>query len=146
LPHLTLDIEPQGPLLPAAIGVSESRRLLLAAAKRTLPDLQVGRALVDTGASSSVVDHALITPLGIAPSSYTMVHTPSTDGKPVQQPVYDVSIWLYHAATKHFLERSFPVMCANLRAQGIDILLGRDILGECLLVFDGPERRFCIAF
>lgn len=133
-------------MLSAGIGVSESRRTLIAAAGRTPPPPQFGRALVDTGASSSVVDSALILPLGIAPSSYALVHTPSTDGKPAQQPVFDVSIWLYHAATRHFMERSFPVMGANLRSQGIDILLGRDLLGECLLVYDGPERRFCIAF
>lgn len=146
MPHLTLDIEALGPIVQVGVGVSEPVRAALVTANRTLPALQISRALVDTGASCSVVDEAVVKALGLSPVSFATVHTPSTAGKPIQQPVYDVSIWLYHAQTKYVWERSFPVGCAVLRAQGIDMLLGRDVLAECLLICDGPERRFTISF
>lgn len=146
MPHLTIEVGPRGPMILAAVGVSESRRKALTDAGHSLPNLEMVNALVDTGASGSVVDPAVIAPLGLSPTSYISVHTPSTNGQPVQQPVYDLSIWLYHAKTKHIFERSFPVCCAGLRAQGIDMLLGRDVLAECLMVYDGPEARYSLAF
>lgn len=132
--------------MKVGIGVSDSMRTALIGANKPLPQLQMVNALVDTGASGSVIDPALVVPLGIQPVSSQLVHTPSTGGVPVSQPVYDVSIWLYHAKSQHVWERSFPVMCAGLRGQGIDMLLGRDVLSECLMVFDGPHNKFTIAF
>ncbi|MFN0132370.1 MAG: retropepsin-like aspartic protease [Phycisphaerales bacterium] len=146
MPHLTIDIAPLGPIIQVAVGVSGPVRQMLTDAKQPLPPLQFAQALVDTGASGSVVDPEICSALGLSPVSYTRVHTPSTSGKPVIQSVYDVSIWLYHAKTKHIFERSFPVCCAPLRVQGIDMLLGRDVLSECLLVYDGPSGRFSLAF
>ncbi|MBX3362873.1 MAG: hypothetical protein KF912_00395 [Phycisphaeraceae bacterium] len=93
-----------------------------------------------------MIDPSVIPPLGLHPASVMQAHTPSTDGQPIEMPVYDLSIWLYHAKSKHTLVRSFPVACAGLRSQGIDMLLGRDMLNECLLIYDGPARKYTISF
>lgn len=146
MPHLTLSVDQRGPMMLVGLGVSESMRHALNRAGKTLPQLQPANALIDTGASCSVVDPEVIKPLGLNPTSYASVHTPSTGGNAAQQPVYDISIWLFHAQSQHVVDRSFPVCCANLRAQGIDMLLGRDVLGDCLLVYDGPSGQFSIAF
>lgn len=146
MPHLTLDIEPLGPMVQVYVAVSPAHRKALIAAGLPVPDGVIARALVDTGASSSMVDPFVPESLRLKPTSVQMVHTPSTNGTPVPQLVYDVSIWWYHAAQEYVWGRSVPVACAGLRSQGIDMLLGRDILGESLLVYDGPSRRFSIAF
>lgn len=146
MPHLTLSFDRFGPLVQVGVGVSQSMRKVLLDAGERIPDLQPANALIDTGASASMVDPAIVAPLGLTPVSFSPVLTPSTAGVPVMQPVYDVSIWMYHPQTKHVWERSFPVLCASLRSQGIDMLLGRDILSECLLVLDGRANQFAIAF
>lgn len=146
MPHLKLPNTPLGPVIPVGVWLSEAARL--GADSNTTAGMQIARALIDTGASASVIDPSIVEPLGIKPVSFSNVHTPSTDGKPVTKPVYDVSIYLIHGdkSANAVWERSFPVMCANLRAQGIDMLLGRDVLAECLLVYDGRFKSCTIAF
>ncbi len=76
------------------------------------------------------------------------VNTPSTGSSPVEQPVYDVSIWLFRDRTKRVFRRTFPVCAARLRSQGqgVEMLLGRAVLSQCLLIVDGPGDRFTLAF
>lgn len=145
MPHLTLPNTPLGPIIPVGVWFSESARASAETASSV--KMRIAQALIDTGASCSVVDPSLIEPLGIKPVSVSKAHTPSTDGKPISIPVYDVSIYLVdNEKTSKVWERSFPVMCANLRAQGIDMLLGRDVLAECLLIYDGRFGSCTIAF
>lgn len=147
MPHLSLDIEARGgPLIEVFVGISDGAKAQLDAARQPVPALQVARALIDTGASGSVVDPSITSALGLSPVSFMGVHTPSTQGAAVQQPVYDVSIWLYHRPTKHVWQRSLPVCCAGLKVQGTDMLIGRDVLKECLLVYDGGAGRYALAF
>jgi hypothetical protein len=146
MPHVTLDIERAGPIVRVGVGVSQARRDLLSAAGQNPPLLQSANALVDTGASSSAIDPSILSPLGLKPVSIAPVHTPSTGDQPAMAYIYDVSIWLVDSRTQYVLEKSFPVICTSLKTQGIDMLLGRDMLGECLLVYDGIDRRFTLAF
>jgi len=42
---------------------------------------------------------------------------------------------------------NLPVVCAELlHAQGFHVLVGRDILSECLLVYDGVNGFFSLAY
>jgi hypothetical protein len=45
--------------------------------------------------------------------------------------------------------RSFhalPVIDAELNHQGIQAIVGRDILSHCLFTYDGQTQNFCLAF
>jgi len=41
---------------------------------------------------------------------------------------------------------ALPVVAANLRVQGIQALIGRDVLARCLSVYEGSARVFALAF
>ena len=41
---------------------------------------------------------------------------------------------------------SGPVIASVLSVQGIEALVGRDILDRCLLIYNGSEGRFTFAF
>ena len=41
---------------------------------------------------------------------------------------------------------SLPVLCGDFSGQGIDGLVGRDVLTRCVATFDGPARRFTLVF
>lgn len=42
--------------------------------------------------------------------------------------------------------RSVLAAASNLRHQGFDLLVGRDILSYCLFVYDGQRRQFSLAY
>lgn len=73
------------------------------------------------------------------------VHTASTGLSPLLADIYAVEITL-DGATTGLLATDLGVVAANdLSGTGVDVLLGRDILGRGLLFYDGLERRFTLA-
>jgi predicted aspartyl protease len=148
VPHLTLQISPQGPIPDVAIGVSEGRRAALTAAGQPIPAFLPIRVLIDTGASCSCIDPSIITQLNITPTSVVPILTPSTSNTAVDKDQYDVSLVLVQTsvgAIRTF--NSVPVVEAHLFAgQGIHGLIGRDILEKCLLIYDGQTKIFTLSF
>jgi len=146
MPHLTLQIHPnQGPLVELVIGVSTPRAIALKAAGKATPAPISANFLLDTGASSTVIDQATIAPLGLVPTGQTLVNTPTTGGAPVARFQYDIGLILYHVDNSRFFH-NLPVIATDLSGQKIGGLLGRDILSKCLLVYNGPGDRFALAF
>lgn len=73
--------------------------------------------------------------------------TPSTGAKPQTADQYDVSLTIIGAAGSTPLNlRTLPVAAAELLHQGFEALLGRDILQQCLLTYNGSTGEFTLAF
>ncbi len=67
------------------------------------------------------------------------MNTPSTAGHPVIADQYDVSI-LVPAGTNQapLFMANLPVICAELlSSQGFHALIGRDILTQCVFLYNG---------
>jgi hypothetical protein len=103
------------------------------------------RFLVDTGASCTVLDEATIAPLGLFPTGQTLVNSPTTGRQPDARFQYDVGILLYHADNSRMFH-SLPVIATDLTNQRIGGLLGRDVLNNCLLMYNGSAGHFALAF
>lgn len=74
-----------------------------------------------------------------------MIHTPSTGDRPHACNQYDVCLVLVHPERQvEFGE--MPVIDSSLQIQGIQALIGRDVLSHCLFVYDGKDDRFIFAF
>jgi hypothetical protein len=58
---------------------------------------------------------------------------------------YDVSLILLHPNLT-LSWGAVPVVESQLMVQGIHCLLGRDVLSNCLLVYDGVAGTFVFAF
>jgi len=43
------------------------------------------------------------------------------------------------------LLEDFPILEASLAPQGIEALIGRDILAQCLFIFDGRVNTFSLS-
>ncbi len=71
--------------------------------------------------------------------------TPSTGEQPHQANLYDVSLVLLHPNLSLSLN-NVAVAESQLAVQGIQALIGRDVLGSCLLVYDGQSGFFTLAF
>ena len=96
--------------------------------------------LIDTGASCTMIDPRIIDQLDIRPHSVTSISTPSSASH--QVPVYAVNIGIPGIM---FNLPDVPVVSNTLAPQQIDGLLGRDILSQCLFIYNGKNGDFTIA-
>jgi hypothetical protein len=120
----------------------------LQAANSPVPAPVPIRALVDTGASCSCVDPSVLTSLGLTPTGSARINTPSNGSEPVDLPQYDVALIIPPATPGQspLIFPIIPVVASQLRAQGIEALIGRDILSHCILVYNGTVNFFSLAF
>ena len=80
-----------------------------------------------------------------APGS-THMQTPSTGAALHQCNLYDVSLLVPALAGAPFFLDATPVMESQLRSQGIDGLLGRDVLEKFVLFYNSPMGGFTLAY
>jgi hypothetical protein len=133
----------------AYIGVSQARRAALTSAGLPIPSLVQIQALIDTGASCSCIDPSVLNALGLTPTGAVTVNTPSTGTQPHPALQYDVSIVIPGSLPGHvpLVVENIPVVAAQLlAAQGFQALIGRDILAQCLLTYNGELDQFTLAF
>lgn len=148
MPSFTLTSGPAGPLIQVGICLSGPHQEVLRKAGKPIPPLVLGTFLVDTGASGTVVDPGLIAPLLLTPTGAVMVQTPSTNGQPVACHQYDVSLFIPPAKPQKtgFYVEATPVTESVLRPQGIDGLIGRDVLARCVLIYNGEDGHFTLGY
>lgn len=96
--------------------------------------------LVDTGASGSAVDHEVIAQLGLQPTGSIAIATPSHDHHDVL--TFDIDL-IIEGNQLHIAD--VPVFATGLKKQGIDGLIGRDVLKYMLLVYNGYAGHFTLA-
>jgi hypothetical protein len=98
-------------------------------------------ALLDTGASITAVDAAILANLGVAPVGVATVQTPAG---PQAQSLYPCQI--------SFPGTPIPALHFNsvtgsqLAAQGIAVLVGRDLLRYFQIVYNGVDGIWTLAF
>lgn len=148
MPHFTLNLDLRGPIVNAAVMVSEGRRAALQAEKKQIPTMRPVRALIDTGASFTSVEPEVIEALALTPTGTVDIVTPST-GKDVHTTsTYDVDLIIGAGPNE------IPLVIRNLRIataelylkQGIHALIGRDVLQRCVLIYNGATNSFSLCF
>jgi predicted aspartyl protease len=145
MPHIVLQVVAGGPLVDILVGVSAEREEALKKASTPVPPPVPIRALIDTGASCTAIDPGALTSLGLTPTGSTPVHTPTTGNTAQNADQYDVSIVLLNPK----LNLTFPTIAvieSKLSIQGIQALIGRDVLTNCLFIYDGQSGIFTLSF
>jgi predicted aspartyl protease len=145
MPHLNLQISANGPVMDVMVGVSAARREALQKGGQAVPAPVSMRALIDTGASCTCIDPSVLGQLSLTPTGATQIHTPSTGSAPHTLLTYDASLTLVHPRLQLQIT-TVAVVATELEAQGIQALIGRDILENCLLIYNGQEGTFTLAF
>ena len=148
MPHLSGQVTPWGPLINVVVGVSGPRQQALTQAGQPIPPPVVAKLVVDTGASLTSIDTTILAQLALPPTGKVAIHTPSTQGKPHPADQFDVSIVLYGVSTNILVYNvvALPVIDGSFKAQGIDGLLGRDILAASRLTYAGPDGMYLMSF
>lgn len=129
----------EGPKIAIEIAVPTVLAEFLARSALPVPPARRGFALIDTGASMTVVDEDVVASLGIQPIGQMKLSTPTQSR----------SAWLYAARLTcsgvgvPVLEVLDVVGC-TLQPQGFIALLGRNFLRKVVLVYDGPAGFFTL--
>jgi hypothetical protein len=132
-------LQVNGPTIEVEIAVPSALQQLLTQNGQAVPPPVRGIALVDTGATLSSVDDAVITGLGVAPIG--LINT-GTAGGPNTQNLYPARFIFQGVGWVFEFGR---VTGSNLAGTGIIALVGRDVLANTILVYNGPLGVFSLA-
>ncbi len=147
--HFTLQIDSAGPVLQALVAVSNPRRTALGKAGQPVPNPVPIRALVDTGASCTCVDPTVLKDgLKLTPTGSVSVNTPTTGATPHDAEQYDIALYIPAVAGQPVLVfETIPVVSSVLlSSQGFHALIGRDILQQCLFIYNGATGTFTLGY
>lgn len=101
--------------------------------------------IVDTGADTTMIGENVALALGLTATGQTRVITASSHGTPDYCDVYGIQLAI--VSRSRDLQWRIPameVLVKSLPSQSTDGMLGRDILSQCILHYDGPGKSFSL--
>jgi predicted aspartyl protease len=107
---------------------------------QTLPTPEAGLALIDTGASGTCIDEAAAQRLGLPVVDVATIASASHSA--IQQNVYPIQIEVIGLPITISAPRAIG---APLAAQGLLVLIGRDVLQHCTLFYNGITGSFTLS-
>lgn len=96
--------------------------------------------LIDTGASGTLVQTDVLNRLGLESLGTVFLRTPTTT-EPVARSQYLVRVVLSEG-----IAFEVEVVDAPLSGQGIQGLIGRDILDQLVFTYNGPKNQYTITY
>lgn len=142
MPSFTLripNLQQVGPVVELLVTPSVQYIRAMGLAPQQVKVLKV-LAMIDTGATGTVLSQGLATTLGIQPIGTTYINTPSSTNVLCHQ--YDVQIVFPNQVNIG----SIVITEAPLQGQHIQCLIGRDVLEHGLLVYTGYDNSFSLSF
>jgi hypothetical protein len=140
MPRLQSKIGFDGAIITVRIELGAVEEANLRAAGQPVPPPFPTTALIDTGASHTAVHPMILNHLGVSQTGAAMVSVPGHTHASL--PLYRVRITLgAHRAV-------FAVQAAKIvpATHTVAVLIGRDILGQAALLFDGENEAFSLWF
>ena len=128
-----------GPVVEIGIAVAAGIERALRAQGQPVPPPIRALALVDTGASATVVQLGMAAQLGLHPVGVTLINTPSS----TRVRCYEYRVQLL-IGTDVVVETK--AIEAPLEGQNIRCLIGRDVLAHGVLVYIGYSNLFSLSF
>ncbi len=129
-----------GLLLQVEISIPQSLASVLTAASQPMPPVVVGSALVDTGATCCCVEEARLQQLNLQPIGQVPM---SGAAGPRIQNSYQARL-TFPGAPIPPLE--IQVVWVQMHQGQTLCLIGRDVLRYCVLIYNGPQGSYTIAF
>lgn len=144
---LTVRIGLSGALIDVHIGVTGAKRKLFQRSGRPVPPPVMATLLVDTGASSTLLDDQIIRALGLQPIDSVRFHSASTKGVPARCDVVDVCLILGGISTAATWRADpLKVLSSAMLNSSHQGLLGRDVLDRLLLAWNGPAQSLVMSY
>lgn len=138
-------IEPWGPMVHLKVMQSPQRVAALKAAGLPFAAPATVLALLDTGASGPAIDRFIAAALQLEYRGVASIHTPSTGAGYDTRNEFDACFVLGETQSDP-LVLTLSVIESDFASEGFYALVGRDVLGHCVLRYDGPNDTFTLDF
>jgi hypothetical protein len=144
MPRIQRAIDADGAVINVEVGVGAVDEAKMRSKNLTVPLPFVTTALIDTGATRTTIHPMIVRALQLLPLGFEFVWTAGPTG-PIQATVarYDATLTLGGYPTPRFSVLAAEVVPAT---PTVLVILGRDILNECSLLFDGKAKSFTLSF
>ena len=139
------NLESIGPIIDLAVTPHPAAAKAMEAQPTGLPKSILVSALIDTGASHSVIQQSVADGLGLQPIGKVSINTPSCHNHPCNQYVVLLILPSATSGLQVPVRLQMTAIGAPLVGQNIQCLLGRDFLKHVLLVYNGPQDSFYVA-
>jgi len=142
MPSFTLqmaNLQASGPVVDLAVAVDEVLEKYLKTQNQPVPPPIIIPAMIDTGATGTVINPAIPKQLNLKPVGVTFINTPSSTNVKCYQ--YPVRILFPHNVVAETI-----AIAAPLQGQHIQCLIGRDILRHGVLIYLGYANQFTLSF
>jgi hypothetical protein len=144
MPIITIGIAENGPVAEVIVGPSVAGTLAYEAPPQRTPAPVRGLGLIDTGSTLSFVDTQMAGALSLAPTGYTAISTVTPGSTDHFMSLHDAALTIVgHGGVIEFA--SVHVVVCDLSALGVSVLIGRDVLDQCLLQYHGPASLCTLA-
>jgi hypothetical protein len=143
---LTGRLSEHGAVADVMVGISDARARLLKRNGRRVPGPVHARVQVDTGSSLSGFAPRVFNELGVTPVRTLPILTPSTPAhSPHVTQLYDVVLYLViNARLQRFYGTTAIGADCFSENEGIEGLIGRDVLDHCSFWYHGIEGTFTL--
>ena len=128
-----------GPVIDMRVWIGSPIEEVLKKTGAKIPEPVSIKAMIDTGASGSVIQPAIAQQLGLQPVGVVSISTPSSENVPCYQ--YVVRLLFPNNVIVEALAIEAP-----LKGQQIQCLIGRDVLAFGVLVYTGYINQFTLSF
>lgn len=128
-----------GPIVEARIAIGSFLETSLKQKGQPIPTPVAAHALIDTGASATVIQASIPGSLGLQPVGVSFITTPSSTNVRCYQ-------YLIRLVFPNNVVFEGVVIAAPLQGQQIQCLIGRDILANGVLVYIGYTHMFTLSF
>ena len=133
------NLQSQGPVVDMRVSIGTPVEEALKKSGAKVPDPVPAKGMIDTGATASVVQPAIARQLGLKPVGVVTISTPSTQNMLCYQ--YVLRLVFPNNVVAEALAIEAP-----LKGQGIQCLVGRDVLAHGVLVYTGYMNQFTLSF
>ncbi len=137
-----------GAIIDLQVGVSRSRQQLLIKNGFVIPQPVPLRVLIDTGSSVTGFLKDVFQTLDIQPFWKTAILTSSTPShQPHECNLFHVAISIFANGSVHEFSDHKVIETESFHPkEGIQGIVGRDLLSRCNFLYLGQERKFTFAF
>src|SRR5262245_48649835 len=146
MPFVTGPLGANGAVVDLLVGVNEARREVLVRNGFPVPERVRVSAQIDTGTAPSAIDTQVLARLDLRPIASIQARTPSNTETPQPFDQYAVSLALRADEIEMFVRSVEVIACVFVPEEGIQAMLGRDVLEHCLFFYNGREKTFALAF